>query len=288
MLSLLIGTRKRDNDSCIYKASKEWYYDRNVWKVVLEFGIHKCVSLPYTVKKQHKLVYSCLNVLHINDRPAYIERRDHMLYYMDGTPVGGPEYLKIENATWIHGNGSSGSSGGDGNKLLVNTYKGDVYIYRFNGNKVNKRRIRECKNASHVTLKGDTLVWLSPLALHISNARSSRKCITHYVDHFPNCRRRIAIDTGGLIYVAIPSDRVAIYKGDKHLYDIILLVESPISYILIHCDILHVLTSGGTLIAFTLKGELISSHFFKVPCTSMCTTSKGELLLSDGLNYYVM
>jgi hypothetical protein len=293
MLALLVGTsgtreRERGIKSPIQKVTKEWYYDHNVWKVVLQFGIHACVALPYRIKKQHLIVDQCQSVFHVNNRPAYLRTRDFKPFYIDGTEVPIPGYLGVEYAEWISGN-DSGSG-----ELLITTCRGNVYICKFNGThpleRVTKRRIRECGPVVEVTSRGDILAWVSrqTLSLHISSRHCNVNHIIHHNRRFPSCRRRVAIDSKGLIYVATAYKSARVYYGSEFLYDIELPIESHASYIVIFSDTIHVLCSNGTLVACTLKGELLSSYHFEVAPTSMCVTDKGELLLSNGPDYFIM
>jgi hypothetical protein len=267
MLSLLLGTRTRTNKCCIHKVSKEWYYDHNVWKVVLHYGIENTVRLPYAVRRTFKTPNGCNCVLSSGNKVMYIRGYKSELCNLDGTPAPIiPDALYIRNASWI-----------TDNRLMCNTAAGDMVVYQFDKRAVTT--IEKRKYTFDVTVRDNTSIWINSGTLHISDESFKQEPITQYVGPFCNSQIHCtAIDSKGLIYVGIQS-YISVHSKTSLLY--LIQVNKIVIYILIHGDILHVACADKCVRAYTLEGKCISTIRLKNQPISMCVTNSGELIIVD-------
>jgi hypothetical protein len=308
MLHLLLGTRTHNEKCLLFKASKEWYYDSNVWKVVLEFGIYS-IKLPYKVKE------SC--VLHMKDiihTPAGVMGCGRLTsYFYRLSPqydnikmVQLPERTSVSKIAWLYGDGtimpdtSTGTGGINSSILCVLEY--NRVLLRVKLNKPNCDAHSGITNNVYYLTGGRSIVaWIRFGGLYYTGKLGLdiyRVCEVWGIQHLDGPEYHLmAIDDEDLVYI-VNSGFIKVYNvkcGEGPIRTMIL--EDPLKsgnthvipvYILIHQGVLHTWSKDKVLRAYTLGGELISRWSldtlkdtkFTGTC-SMCVHD-GKLLMCDG------
>jgi hypothetical protein len=274
MLSLLLGVSCKEKDkSVLHKVSKKWYYDRNVWRVVIRFT-NTDVVLPYKIKQHFKARWMCRNVLCKGEQIMYTDKKSIMILTTNNkVALILPDWHEIDKAEWLN------------DKQLLLNASGEVLIYQFDKDKTTLGKIDVCDRAYSITIKHGISAWISMNKLYISNAKFDCKPVVYNLDSpHGTFIHRIAIDSNRLIYVAY-KDYIKIYSrsGARHQLNINkdITTQSDIKCILIHNDTLHVADNNGCIRAYTLDGKLLSRLKLNTVFTSMCITPLGSLAVSD-------
>jgi hypothetical protein len=301
MLHLLLGTRTREVKCSLKKTSKEWYYDPNVWKVVLEFGIG--VRLPYKMRECTRLSFR--HIVSTPDGLVVCGNLGTAIYnllpgYTCARRTSLSEITTFHNVTW--------TGTGSGNLLCVLKDNRVLCNIKPDGKCVEMYINGIVDKVYYLTSVGNIVAWVRDSMLFVLVKSTSTVRAIADMNGDIDLRDKshlVAITRREVIYIVMSGGAVGVYDrtglaGTITLKDPIPTRSDTIvrpTYVIIHDNILHTCGDDMYLRAYTLSGELISRHYLNafgtangVPLfksiTSMCVHD-GKLLVSDGIRLAV-
>jgi hypothetical protein len=284
MLSLLLGTLHGKKDkSSLYKVSKEWYYDRNVWKVVYQYDCLNLLSIvdpPYlchhiTVHEDDIFYTSCISKV---IRCLTDETKNTILPYKQSIKsISCISATKILlNKTYITANLRAVF------ELTVGVHDGGMCV------------CPSSVDIRNVAVGKDFIVWMDGLSLVVvSKATDSFswtrvfKDDTRVTDVSCQC---LAVDDDNLIYVATLKGEIEVCDSEGHLkrsFKLSVRVCIPrhpdlvYNYVVmvIHDSKLVVYTNDCYIRVYTVYGKLIQEYYIGAKVWNM-VSHRGYLLAS--------
>jgi hypothetical protein len=302
MLPLLLGTLTREVKCSLQKVTKEWYYDRSIWRVV-DLFISNQVLLPYC--QRGVINTRCKRIAVMPDQKVvYCEHGIESMYVcilsekynrsLQSSSYSFTNVKEYKNASDMKDIPVLRMVPLDVDKIILSVVEDEVYLLTLHAASIGNdsecgtftiREIPELKGAESIVVTPSRIVCLKNGRLCLCNKDFTGVVTIKFLEYVSSGNSYIDV-WDNLIYVAFNRGTINTYTLSGQMVNSFPMESLAVCNMKIHNGVIH-LRSEGIFRAYTLEGVILDNRTAISKVTDMDITSKGLFLTTDRSVVYV-